>query len=204
MMEDVNNIENVIQKVKDEFTINGVVNRRYQHTLGVIEKALQLNEIHHLQIDRKKIILACAFHDIAKFLPKEDMRKKIQENYNQLYDELSLYPEIWHSFVGKIYAKDKYNIIDEEILNAIEYHTTGRPNMTNLEKIVFISDYIEERTREGIYLDIPRKLSLENINVCIMVILEQTINYLECSNLSVFSLTKETYKYYKEVVKQYV
>lgn len=62
------------------------------------------------------------------------MLEILDKYFHNIYQSLLEYPSIWHSFVGKIVAREKYGIVDDRILNAICYHTTGRPNMTNLEK----------------------------------------------------------------------
>ena len=130
-------IKNLLEKIKKEFTIDGIVHQRYYHTIGVIEMALTLNNVHNLNISQEKLILASAFHDIAKLLDKETMWDILTKHYASELALLKDYPQIWHSFVGKIYAKEKYGIDDPEILNAIKYHTTGHKNMTELEKIIF-------------------------------------------------------------------
>lgn len=118
-------IKNLLEKIKKEFTIDGIVHQRYYHTIGVIEMALTLNNVHNLNISQEKLILASAFHDIAKLLDKETMWDILTKHYVSDLALLKDYPQIWHSFVGKIYAKEKYGIDDPEILNAIKYHTTG-------------------------------------------------------------------------------
>ena len=75
-------IKNLLEKIKKEFTIDGIVHQRYYHTIGVIEMALTLNNVHNLNISQEKLILASAFHDIAKLLDKETMWDFI----NKLYD----------------------------------------------------------------------------------------------------------------------
>ncbi len=193
-------MEKVLENIKNEFTINGILDKRYYHTIGVIETALELNRIHHLQIDEKKVILAAGYHDIAKFLPKEKMLDILKEKYPEDSEELQKYPSIWHSFVGAIYTKQKYHIDDKEVLDAIRFHTTGRPKMTDLEKIIFISDYIEEKTRAGAYVIQPRNLAKQDLNGAIVAIIKQTIAYLQKNKQDVYHLTKETYLYYQNEV----
>ena len=132
--------EKALIEIKEVFTINGELNERYYHTLGVIEKALELNEIHNLKIPKEQVFLSAAFHDVAKFLDKKSMLEILDKYFHNIYQSLLEYPSIWHSFVGKIVAREKYGIIDDRILNAICYHTTGRPNMTNLDKFLLLID----------------------------------------------------------------
>ena len=93
-------IKDVLEKIKTEFTIDGIVHQRYYHTIGVIEMALTLNNVHKLNISQKKIILASAFHDIAKLLDKKTMWDILSKYYTSELELLKDYPQIWHSFVG--------------------------------------------------------------------------------------------------------
>lgn len=186
----------LLEKIKKEFTINGMLNKRYFHTIGVIEMAYKLNDIHNLQLDENQITLAAGFHDIAKFLPKEKQYQILKEHYPNLIDELIEYPDVWHSFVGAIYAQEKYQITDNQVIDAIKYHTTGRPNMTDLEKIIFVSDYIEEITRKMPEMVEARKIALKDLDLGVYIVLDNTIKYLKKNNKKVFVLTDDAHQYY--------
>lgn len=189
-------IKDVLEKIKTEFTIDGIVHQRYYHTIGVIEMALTLNNVHKLNISQKKIILASAFHDIAKLLDKKTMWDILSKYYISELELLKDYPQIWHSFVGEIYAKEKYGIDDIEVLNAIKYHTTGHKDMTKLEKVVFVSDYIEKITRKEQVMIETRKIAFKSLDQAVIKILENTILYLRQNKKKVYYLTNETYNYY--------
>lgn len=189
-------IKDVLEKIKTEFTIDGIVHQRYYHTIGVIEMALTLNNVHKLNISQKKIIFASAFHDIAKLLDKKTMWDILSKYYTSELELLKDYPQIWHSFVGEIYAKEKYGIDDIEVLNAIKYHTTGHKDMTKLEKVVFVSDYIEKITRKEQVMIETRKIAFKSLDQAVIKILENTILYLRQNKKKVYYLTNETYNYY--------
>lgn len=189
-------IKDVLEKIKTEFTIDGIVHQRYYHTIGVIEMALTLNNVHKLNISQKKIILASAFHDIAKLLDKKTMWDILSKYYTSELELLKDYPQIWHSFVGEICAKEKYGIDDIEVLNAIKYHTTGHKDMTKLEKVVFVSDYIEKITRKEQVMIETRKIAFKSLDQAVIKILENTILYLRQNKKKVYYLTNETYNYY--------
>lgn len=189
-------IKDVLEKIKTEFTIDGIVHQRYYHTIGVIEMALTLNNVHKLNISQKKIIFASAFHDIAKLLDKKTMWDILSKYYTSELELLKDYPQIWHSFVGEIYAKEKYGINDIEVLNAIKYHTTGHKDMTKLEKVVFVSDYIEKITRKEQVMIETRKIAFKSLDQAVIKILENTILYLRQNKKKVYYLTNETYNYY--------
>lgn len=196
--------EKVLAEIKKNFTIDGKLNERYYHTLGVIEKAFELNQIHNLKISREQVFLAAALHDIAKFLDKKTMLDVLDKNFHNIYQSLLDYPTIWHSFVGKIIAREKYGITDDMVLNAICYHTTGRPNMTNLEKIIFVSDYVEEKTRMGECFETARTIAKSDLNEAIVIIIEQTTAYLKRNKKPIYQLTEETYHFYLKEVKKSV
>lgn len=184
-----------LQMIQAAFTVEGVVHPRFYHTLSVLEKALELNAIHQLQLDKKQIEDAALFHDIAKLKEKDQMKQILECHYPNLYIELLPYHAIWHSFVGAVCAKEQYGICDPFVLNAILYHTTGRPGMTNLEKLIFISDYVEN-TRIGHSFEIARKMASQDLDSAIVVILEQTFAYLKSKGELIYHLSQETYQYY--------
>ena len=197
-------INKILELIKGEFIINGEINKRYYHTTGVIYMALELNRIHQLGIPEEKIIYASAFHDVAKYMNKEEMIDIISKHFPMEKEELLEYPSIWHSFVGSIYVKEKYNITDQEILDAIKYHTTGRPNMTNLEKLIFVSDYVEEVTRKEDEMIKARQIARESLDKGVMQTLIDTKNYLQSTNRPIYKLTEETYQFYLKNVRNNV
>ena len=86
---------------------------------------------------------------------------------------------------------------DEDVLNAIRYHTTGRPGMSLLEKIVFVADYIEPGRDTAPNLPIVRKLAYESIDDCVLQILKDTLHYLADTGESTDPMTQKTYDYYR-------
>lgn len=174
---------------------------RYVHSLGVMEMALKLNKYYKYNIDEEKIKLASLLHDITKPFSDSLNLKILKESFPDLINEKLLEsPQIWHSFTGSAYVKNEFGINDQEILDAIFYHTTGREKMTNLEKIIFLSDYIE-MGRTGECFEKVRKIAFQNIDLAIVTMLEEQIDYLQKKKLVIYPLSLETYKYYKEVIK---
>ena len=92
-------------------------------------------------------------------------------------EEMKRAPQIIHSHLGRVMAKNLYGIDDEDILNAISYHTTGRPNMSDLEKIIFLADYIEPmRNFDGV--DVARKLAKKDLDSAMYFALNNTLKFL--------------------------
>lgn len=115
--------------------------KRFLHTLGVAETSKALAK--RWGADCSKAFLAGLVHDCAKELPLDKTLNFLEESgYRITWLEESA-PGILHAPLGAILAKSLFEIDDESVLNAVKYHTTGRENMTDLEKIVYIADFIE-------------------------------------------------------------
>lgn len=127
--------EHVMEQMKDRMP-----EKRYIHTRGVATTAVHLAEKYGE--DSEKAELAGILHDSVKYAEKKWLREKIiSEKMDPIL--LEFHHELWHAPVGSYVAKNEFNINDEDILNAIKYHTTGRAGMSRLEKIIYISDMIE-------------------------------------------------------------
>lgn len=94
---------------------------------------------------------------------------------------------------------EQYGVRDKDIINAILNHTTGRPGMTKLEKIIYIADYIEPNRKQAPNLAEIRKLAFVDLDRALMRILEDTLSYLETIKSDIDPMTQKTYEYYKEV-----
>ncbi len=152
---------------------------RYEHVLRVRDKAVELAKIYDQ--DEKKIELAALLHDCAK-----NNEEFYIEKYNSEFEELKdkrnhdpdmENPKLLHCYLGRIVAEKEYDIKDVSILDAIEYHTTGRVNMTTIEKIIYLADKTEDK-RNYESVDEIRDLSKINLNKAIVKSLDNTIKYL--------------------------
>lgn len=178
--------ETALKIVKSQLT-----DHRYQHTLGVMETAIEL--ANRYGADPNKAMLAAIFHDYAKFRPKAEMKQIIIE---QGMDPLLLQfnGELWHAPVGAYLVNVEAGITDEEILAAIRYHTSGRPEMTILDKIIYLADYIEPgRHFPGV--EEVRDLAKEDLNGALIQAMKNTIVFLLKKNQPVFPDTFVTYNY---------
>ena len=99
--------------------------------------------------------------------------------------------------MGAYIAKEKYDIEDTEILDAIACHTTGKPAMTLLEKIIYISDYIEPMRNKASNLEEVRKMAFVDLDEALFKILSDTLVYLEKSSKKMDPMTMQTYEYYR-------
>jgi predicted HD superfamily hydrolase involved in NAD metabolism len=192
----------IYESLKKRMTQNGVLHPRFLHSVGVAETALKLNDHYSLGLDESKVYLAGLLHDCAKLDSKDkqwELAQKSLQKQNELkrLDELKKAVGVWHGFAGEIVAEEDFGITDSEILLAIRYHTTGRRDMTPLEKIIFVSDYIEPN-RVGKNFDEVRKITFDNLDEGIKKSLEETIHYLESHEYYVYYLTFDTYHQYLE------
>ncbi len=165
---------------------------RYEHTLGVVRTSEILAEKYHVLLESAQV--AALLHDIAKYLPNNELKEKLIAANEMEY--LNYSPLVWHAPVGAIVAQKSYGIIDQDVLNAIKYHTTGRPAMSTLEKIIFLADYIEPgRIQPGV--DEIRNLSGQDLNRAVAKTLANTIAYLkQKSSADIHPDTLAAYDYY--------
>merc|ERR1711879_188646 len=115
---------------------------RYKHVMGVTETGLELAEIYG--VDKEKVKLAALMHDYTKYYSSKKQKKLIKKHFDNPETIIDGFPDtLYHAFTASVVANEKYDIDDQDVLMAIMHHTVGRPNMSMLEKIIFISDYIE-------------------------------------------------------------
>ncbi|RAP26996.1 hypothetical protein C2W64_01141 [Brevibacillus laterosporus] len=163
--------------------------KRYQHTLGVAEVAKELAV--RFGADPIKAEIAGLLHDYCKCWEISRLRDYLLR-YDFPQDLLSGDKELWHAFVGAIVVHQELQIQDVEILQAIRYHTTGRENMSLLEKVVCLADYIEpNRNYPG--LEEIRRLAKQDLNQALALALGGTICFLIEKKQRVYPLTLLAY-----------
>ncbi len=172
--------------------------KRYVHTTGVRYTSVCL--AMRYGCDLKKAEIAGLLHDCAKYLEAEKLLKICDKNHIPVSETERKSPYLLHGKVGAHFARKKYGVTDEDILNAIRFHTTGRPEMSLLEEIVFAADYIEPGRSSAPDLGHLRRLCFENLDEGVLEILAQTLNYLNEKKQNIDRHTVETYQYYKELL----
>ena len=176
--------------------------KRFLHILGVqyISTALAMR----YGVDIGKAEMAGVLHDCGKYLSYEEQLAACELHGVSLTQVEKDNPALIHAKLGVEIAKDKYFIRDPEILDAIRYHTTGHKNMTMLEKIVYLADYIEPSRAmnpELNSLEKIRSMAFNDIDKAVFMTLENCIDYLEKQGNSIDQMTYETYEYYKNAIK---
>lgn len=171
---------------------------RYTHTMGVQYTSICLAMKY--ECDLRKAQMAGLLHDCAKYLDAEKLLKICKKNDIPVTEIEHKSPYLLHGKVGAHFAMKKYGVEDEDILNAIRFHTTGKPDMSLLEKIVFVADYIEPGRTNAPNLSYLRKLSFENLDEAVFEILAQTLSFLEKKKQNIDQHTVETYQFYKDLL----
>lgn len=170
---------------------------RFAHTLGVMYTCASLAMVHGYDLEDAQV--AGLLHDCAKCIPNKKKLKLCSQHNISVTAFEEEHPFLLHAKLGAYIARKKYDITDEEILSSITYHTTGRREMSLLEKIVYIADYIEPMRNKAPNLDKIRKLAFQDLDECLYKILKDTLEYLDENPQNVDNTTKEAFSYYKEL-----
>lgn len=173
---------------------------RYRHSLGVEDTCAALAAAWNYPVYPARV--AGILHDCAKSLSDTKYFKVCEKNDIFVSSAERMAPYLLHAKIGALYARKKYGVIDEEILEAIRVHTTGKPNMGLLDKILFIADYIEPGRDKAQDLESIRELAYRDLDLCCEVILKNTLDYLRGSGAEVDQTTSDTYNYFHKLVLQ--
>ncbi|MCA1056217.1 bis(5'-nucleosyl)-tetraphosphatase (symmetrical) YqeK [Rossellomorea aquimaris] len=180
--------QKALELVKEQLT-----DHRYIHTCGVMETAILL--ARRFGADEKKAEIAAIFHDYAKFRDKEEMKRMI-ESEALPKDLLEYNGELWHAPVGAILVEREVGIDDAEILNAIRYHTSGCEDMSTLDKVIYLADYIEpNRSFPGV--EEVREMARESLDKAIIKALQNTVGFLMKKGQPIYP---DTFKFYNQLV----
>ena len=168
---------------------------RYQHTLGVMYTCAAL--AMRYGYDLQKAQLAGLLHDCAKCINKEKKLKLCEKNHILITDVERRNPFLLHAKLGAFLAKEQYGVKDPEIISAILNHTTGKPAMSLLDKIVYVADYIEPRRNKAPNLEEVRRLAFLDLDEALYKILSDTLEYLDEGAGEIDGMTLKAYEYYK-------
>ena len=163
--------------------------KRWKHTLGVAVICAQNAPRAH--VSEEQAVTMAALHDVAKYLQPSSP-------YLKGFTCLEGVPDaVVHQYSGAYVARHTFGITDKTVLDAIACHTSGKPDMNDADKLLFLADLIEEsRTFEGV--DELRALFVQDMDECLKVQLKRQIEYLDASGADVYYLTREAYEYIKE------
>lgn len=159
--------------------------KRYEHTLGVSYTCAAL--AMRYGADHEQAELAGLLHDCAKGMKISALREALSGDFVDQYtrdpdylkETIEKAPQILHAIYGPVLAREKYGITDPEVLSAIRWHTTGKQEMTPLEKIVFVADLIEPNRTQIPNLERMRSMAFSDLDQALFAIGRDTIVYLE-------------------------
>ena len=167
---------------------------RRDHSLRVADVAMQLAE--RFKVSEQEVKLAALLHDFAKNHTKEKLKNWIL--HSSLPKNLLFYHSaIWHGPVGALMLKQKYGISNQNVLSAIYCHTTGKEKMSLIDKIIFVSDYIEP-ARKTPGIEEVREAAETNLDLAAYLILRNTIHYLMSKQYTIYP---DTFYAYNELVE---
>ena len=169
---------------------------RYQHTLGVAYTAACMAMKYGEDID--KAYMAGLLHDCAKCIPNDEKYSMCEQYGIELDATEKISPYLVHAKLGAYLASAVYGIEDKDIADAIRTHTTGCPEMTLLQKIIFTAYYIEPNRYEAPDLGPVRQMAFTDLDKAVIMILKDTLEYLDTKDRPIDPMTKETYDYYAD------
>lgn len=165
---------------------------RYEHVLRVATLAKVLAEKYGVPVEDAEY--AALLHDIAKCKDKETLHRLLQEANGD--DRLfHFHHELWHAQVGAMIAEKQFGIINQDILHAIRFHTTGRANMSTLEKIIFVADLIEPG-RDFPGIEQLREQANDCIDAAMAACIVHSISYLVSKRAAIFPDSFDCYNEY--------
>ena len=185
-------LQNKLRKILPEY--------RFYHTLGVSYTAASLAMSHGADIYKAE--LAGLLHDCAKYLKSSEMITECEKYGIEITDVERQSPGLLHTKLGAYFAKEVYGVEDEEILSAILYHTTGRPDMSLLEEIVYVADYIEPSRPALPYIDEMRVCAFSDLHKAALYELTSVIAKVNKHGGVLDRRTEETFEFYKKIVEE--
>lgn len=184
------------KKVLEKFEASGDPDalKRFNHVESVAKRALEIISENKLYVDPKKAEISALVHDYAKFLTKDEFSKIVME-FNLDENIMKNNYKLLHAFLGPYVIKKELGIDDLEILEAVQFHTTGKPNMTPLQEVIFLADFTEELREDA---DVIRKVSKRNYKRAIALIMDLKINKTIANGSKVHELTLKAIEDYKK------
>lgn len=152
--------------------------KRYKHVERVAVAAAELAEIYIVPVE--DAVAAAYLHDVAKFFEITKMIDLVKGKYPEIENKMSQTTAILHGFAGAEFIRNNYDLFgidNEEILDAVKYHTIGSENMSTLSKIIYLADAIEAgRTWDGV--EKARELAKKDLDKALIYEIKTKLEYL--------------------------
>ena len=168
------NLDIVFETLVKKLTSN-LSSKRMSHSIGVSNSAVELAVQYGAKPDKARV--AGLLHDCARELSSNTLLQ-LAEGFGILVNDIELVsPFLLHAPVGACLVRVEFGVTDEEILQAIQYHTTGRPDMSLLDKVIFLADYIEpNRSFPGVQH--IRKLAFRDLDKAVLAVYDLTLQHI--------------------------
>lgn len=185
------------RELLEDFIRTNLKESRYRHSMGVEEMAVRLARLHGADVD--KAAFAGRYHDLAKNFDTETMDAYIRKY--DLPEYLLGNNALAHSKVGAAILEHEFGVTDEQILDAVRYHTTARKEMTLLEELIFVADVVEDN-RTYSDLDYYQDLAYRDLDQACLEILEYTIGDLTAKGREIDRDTLEARDWVLQKIKE--
>ena len=169
---------------------------RFEHSLGVAYTAASL--VMRFGGDVNRALTAGILHDCAKCLDHDEQLRICKKQNIEVTEYELRNKKLLHAKTGAYLAAHKYGVTDPEVISAIRWHTTGRPGMTQLEKIVFLADIIEPARKVFPEMDEIRREIFADLDRGLSITLTYLLEYLQKSGEELDPMTEDTWKYYNK------
>jgi len=173
--------------------------KRYIHSLNVADESVKLAERWGGENEKKKAYLAGLVHDACKDMPQDEQKLLVEKSSGVCNVELET-PALWHSVAGAWYVKNRFYIDDDDIINAVRYHTSARAGMSRLEEIIYMADLI---SADRSYSDVEkvRKLAYSSLEKAMLYALKFSIIEVAGKGSKIPINTIEAYNQYTSAGK---
>ena len=188
----IDNAQEILLKCSRLLTTH-LTPERMLHSMGVVITGLEL--MGSSRKDDVRICLAALLHDIGRPMLPDELRTKIHQYGGQIPEEDESFPQLWHGIYASLILQHELAIKDAELSNAILWHSTAEADMTMLQKIIFLADYIEP-TRDFPGIDTLRLLAYNNLDKALSQAIEMKYTYLLNTGIKVHQRLIRAYQWY--------
>ena len=171
-------VEKLLDRINEDLK-KELSEKRYNHSVGVMNKAMELAKIYRINVNKAKLVGLA--HDIGKDLSKEEKIKYMEENNLEIDEIERKNVGLLHAKIGADICKKRYGFT-QDMQDAIKFHTTGNENMNDFAKLIFVADKIEDgrnytNERKMKILEEMRKLAKEDLNRAVLYELDESIEF---------------------------
>ena len=176
--------------------------QRFLHTVGVAYTSAALAmKWYKYEVDR--VMIAGYMHDCAKCMTAEQQIREAEEDMIFVPEFYVKHPKLLHALAGPNVAREQYGIFDREIHDAIRTHTTGAPDMSVMQKIVYVADFIEPNRDDVIrHIENYREMAFTDLDMAVYMIADRTVQYLTENAVDFDKATIATRDYYKKIIDE--